>query len=288
MSKKNKKDFSLKRFLILVLLAAILAFVSKVLIAEAYRIPTSSMESTLLAGDYVIVNKLTYGPRTPGVIPFTSIEIPSIKLPMISEIHRNDILIFEYPDIIKHELTEEKSNYVKRCVALPGDTLSIINRKVHVNGKLLNEPSTLHFSRTKSKIFGVPNRSIFPEDSEWNEDNYGPILIPRAGENIHLSPRNISRWVDLIKYENKDSQISITNGKIIGDNIELKTYTFKNNYYFFLGDNRDDSYDSRFWGFVPEEMIIGKPIIIYWSLESQDQSAGFFDSIRWDRIGTTL
>lgn len=274
--------------MLLVLLAALLAFVSKVFIAEAYRIPTSSMESTLLAGDYVIVNKLTYGPRTPNVIPFTNIEIPSIKFPMLSQIHHNDVLIFEYPEIIKHELTEEKSNYVKRCVGLPGDTLSIINRKVHVNGKRLEEPSTLRFSRTKSKIFGVPNHSIFPKNSEWNEDNYGPILIPEEGEEIKLSPRNISRWIDLIKYENKDSRISTKNGKILKDSVELQTYIFRNNYYFFLGDNRDESYDSRFWGFVPEKMIIGKPMIIYWSVALQDSSVGFFDRIRWSRIGTIL
>jgi len=288
MSDQNKKNFSLRRFLLLIILAAALAFFSKLFIAEAYRIPTSSMESTLFAGDYVIVNKLTYGPRTPNVIPFTDIEIPSIKFPMISTIHHNDIIIFEYPNIIKHDLSEEKSNYVKRCVGLPGDTLSIINRRVHVNGKVLKEPPTLRFSRTKSKIFGVPNHSIFPKGSEWNEDNYGPILIPKAGEKIRLSSRNITQWIDLIKFENEDSKIALINGKVIKDGIELQTYTLKKDYYFFLGDNRDESYDSRFWGYVPEEMIIGKPMIIYWSVSLQDTSIGFFDSIRWSRIGTIL
>lgn len=285
---KKKKNFSLKRFLFLVILAAVLAFTSKVFIAEAYRIPTSSMESTLFAGDYVIVNKLLYGPKTPEVIPFTNIQIPSIKFPMISQIERNDVLIFEYPGIINHDFSEQKSNYVKRCVGLPGDTLSIINRKVHINGKVLDEPSTLHFTRSKSKFFGVPNSSIFPHDSEWNEDNYGPILIPKKDLTIKLSPRNISRWIDLIIFENDKSHFEITNGKILQDGVEIDSYTFKNNYYFFLGDNRDESYDSRFWGFVPEQNIIGRPMIIYWSVDLENNSSNFFEKIRWGRIGTLL
>lgn len=288
MPDQKKKNFSLKRFITLILFAASLAFISKVFIAEAYRIPTSSMEATLFAGDYVIVNKITYGPRTPSTIPFSDIEIPVIKFPMMSTIHHNDMLIFEYPDIIKHELNDGKSNYVKRCIGLPGDTLSIINRKVHINGKLLNEPSTLQFSRTKSKIFGVPNHSIFPQDSEWNEDNYGPILVPKKGESVKISPRNISRWIDLIKYENKDSEVNVLHNKLLIDRNEIDSYTFNDNYYFFLGDNRDESYDSRFWGFVPEENIIGKPIIIYWSIENDGNSDSFFDAIRWSRIGTLL
>lgn len=291
MFEQKKKRFSIKRFIFLVLLAAILAFASKIFIAEAYRIPTSSMESTLFAGDYVIVNKLTYGPKTPSIIPFTEIEIPSVKFPMLSNIERNEILIFEYPDIIKHNLTEEKSNYIKRCVALPGDTLSIINRKVHVNGKVVDEPATLHFSRTRSKFFGVPNHSIFPTGSEWNEDNYGPILIPKEGIKIKLSPRNLGRWIDVIKYENSKSEVVQKNGTVYLDGDELYSYTFKNNYYFFLGDNRDESFDSRFWGFVPEHKIIGKPFIIYWSLNHDtdiNDIAKFWNSIRWNRIGTLL
>jgi signal peptidase I len=285
---KKKKNFSLKRFLFLVILAALLAFMSKVFIAEAYRIPTSSMESTLFAGDYVIVNKLFYGPKTPEFIPFTDIRIPSIKLPMIYQIKRNDVLIFEYPQIIEHEFSEIKSNYVKRCVGLPGDTLSIINRKVYINGKVLDEPATLHFTRSKSKFFGVPNSSIFPHDSEWNEDNYGPILIPQKDLKITLSPRNISRWIDLIIFENDESNFEISNGKILQNGVEIDSYTFKYNYYFFLGDNRDESYDSRFWGFVPEQNIIGRPMIIYWSLDTENNSSNFFEKIRWGRIGTLV
>ncbi|HET56643.1 MAG TPA: signal peptidase I [Ignavibacteria bacterium] len=291
MSTKKQKFFSIKRFLLLLVLAVFLAFGSKVFIAEAYRIPTSSMETTLSAGDYVIVNKFTYGPRTPGYLPFTDIKIPSIKFPMISNIERNDVLIFDFPDILKTDFPNGKSNYIKRCIALPGDTLSIINRIVYINGHELPSPSTLHFSRTKSKYLGVPNKFIFPNDSEWNEDNYGPILIPSKGLSINLSPRNFNRWIDLIKYENPGRMIYTESNKLYFDREELITYTFKNNYYFFLGDNRDESFDSRFWGFVPEQNIIGKPFFIYWSVNHNDEITDItklWNSIRWSRIGTII
>lgn len=291
MFKKKQKFFSIKRFLLLLVLAVFLAFGSKVFIAEAYRIPTSSMETTLSAGDYVIVNKLTYGPRTPEYLPFTGIKIPSIKFPIISNIERNDVLIFDFPDILNTDFPNGKSNYIKRCVALPGDTLSIINRIVYVNGHELPPPSTLHFSRTKSKYFGVPNKFIFPNDAEWNEDNYGPILIPRKGLSINLAPRNFKRWVDLIKYENPGRIVYSESNKLYFEGEELTSYTFKNNYYFFLGDNRDESFDSRFWGFVPEQNIIGKPFFIYWSVNHNAEITDIsklWNSIRWSRIGTII
>lgn len=291
MFKKKQKLFSLKRFLILLLFAVILAFGSKVFIAEAYRIPTSSMETTLSAGDYVIVNKFSYGPRTPDYLPFTSIKIPSIKFPMISNIERNDVLIFDFPDILKTDFPNGKSNYIKRCVALPGDTLSIINRKVIVNGKPLDELQTLHFSRTRSKYLGVPNKFIYPHDSEWNEDNYGPLVIPKKGVTVQLSQRNYSRWVDLIIFENREQNITTSSNKIFVDDEEIVSYTFKNNYYFFLGDNRDESFDSRFWGFVPEQNIIGKPFFIYWSVNHNidiTDIVKFWNSIRWSRIGSLI
>lgn len=291
MNEKSKQSFSLRRFLVLLLLAAILAFASKIFIAEAYRIPTSSMETTLFAGDYVIVNKFLYGPKTPNFIPFTEIEIPSIKFPMLSGIDRNDVVIFEFPKIIDFDLPDEKSNYVKRCAALPGDTLSIINRKVYVNGNELDEPKTIHFSRSRSKIFGVPNRAIFPNDSEWNEDNYGPLLIPAIGLTVNISARSINRWLPLIKYENQDLYVYSENQKLFINDEEVTSYTVKENYYFFLGDNRDESYDSRFWGFVPEKNIIGKPFLIYWSVDQKTEITNItklWNSIRWSRIGSLI
>lgn len=291
MSKDKIKSFSSRRFLRLLVLAALLAFISKIFVAEAYRIPTSSMENTLFAGDYVIVNKLFYGPRTPEYLPFTSIEIPSVAFPMSSSIERNEILVFEYPNILKGDLIDDKANYIKRCVALPGDTLTIINRQLFVNGKDLKNPLTIKFSRNKSKLFGVPNQSIFPNDSDWNEDNYGPILIPKEGQAVKLSSRNHQRWFDIIRYENPGAEISIINNDLFFNSEKLSEYEFKNNYYFFLGDNRDESFDSRYWGFVPEEMIIGKPLLVYWSIDQSEGSIkqkSFWEAIRWERIGTKV
>lgn len=249
------------------------------------------MENTLFAGDYVIVNKLFYGPETPEYLPFTSIEIPSITFPMLSTIERNEILVFEYPNIIRDNSIDDKANYIKRCVALPGDTLNIINRQLFVNGKDLKNPLTIKFSRKQSRLFGVPNKLIFPNDSDWNEDNYGPILIPEKGLTIKLSSKNLHRWIDVIKYENADSEITLVNDDLFINSEKVSEYKFQNDYYFFLGDNRDESFDSRYWGFVPEEMIIGKPLLVYWSIEQNEESMrqkSFWESIRWERIGTTI
>lgn len=288
---KEKRTFSIRRFIWLVFLAALLAFTSKVFVAEAFRIPTSSMENTLFSGDYVIVNKLSYGPKTPERIPFTSIEISVVHLPAFSEVERNEILVFEYPNIVPNEISEEKSNYIKRCIGLPGDTVSIISRSLYVNGNQLENPATLKFIRSKSKFLGVPNKSIFPENAEWNEDNYGPILIPKEGATVKINNRNIERWKDIIRFENHDKEVAVENNLIKINSKAISEYQFKRNYYFFLGDNRDESFDSRYWGFVPEENIIGKPIIVYWSVENQVNTKNIetlWNSIRWTRIGTII
>ena len=291
MSKDNKKKFSLRRFIILIFLAALLAFSMKVFVAEAFRIPTSSMENTLFAGDYVVVNKLTYGPRTPKQLPFTTIEIPSFSFPMISNVERNEVLVFEYPNIVEINVSDYKSNYIKRCVGLPGDTLSIINRVLYVNDAELINPVTVKFSRHESKFLGIPNESIFPQNAEWNEDNYGPIVIPRKGQKVQMTKLNMNKWKDIVRYENGDSEIRVTDNIIYLDSEPLEEYEFKNNYYFFLGDNRDESFDSRYWGFVPEDNIIGKPLFVYWSVKNEINTADIeklWNSINWRRIGTII
>lgn len=291
MSKDNKKKFSLRRFIILIFLAALLAFSMKVFVAEAFRIPTSSMENTLFAGDYVVVNKLTYGPNTPKQIPFTTIEIPSFNFPMISDIERNEVMVFEYPNIVEVNISDYKSNYIKRCVGLPGDTLSIINRVLYVNDAELINPVTVKFSRNKSKFLGISNESIFPKDAEWNEDNYGPIVIPKKGQKVQMTELNINKWKDIVRYENSGSDIFVKNNIIYLDSKPLEEYKFKNNYYFFLGDNRDESFDSRYWGFVPEENIIGKPLFVYWSVKNEINTSDIeklWNSINWSRIGTII
>ncbi|MDP3831978.1 MAG: signal peptidase I, partial [Ignavibacteriaceae bacterium] len=116
----------------------------------------------------------------------------------------------------------------------------------------------------------------------WNEDNYGPIVVPKEGAVINLDLYNINEWKNIIDREHGERVISIRDGKIYLKEKVISNYTFKKNYYFMLGDNRDDSLDSRYWGFVPQELIIGRAELIYWSVDNE--SEGLLPSIRWSRI----
>lgn len=288
MHSSKRKSFIWTRPLKLILIAFILAFTAKMFLAEAYKIPSGSMEDTLLAGDFVIVNKIAFGPSTPQYLPFTDIEISTITLPFLTEIERNKIYIFKYPGDQGSLIPGEDKNYIKRCVGLPGDTLRILARKLYVNNEELSSPKTLKFKRKNAKFFGVPNSLIFPQGSEWNEDNYGPIVVPYKGQKIKLNKNNFNRWRDIINRESGNEIVTINDSGVLVNNKHIENYTIQKDYYFFMGDNRDESFDSRFWGFVPKNNIIGKPLIIYWSIDVNNDSAGFFDRIRWNRIGMTI
>jgi signal peptidase I len=187
------------------LIALILALFIRTFIVQAYKIPSGSMIPTLLIGDYLLVNKLAYGIKNPVKDDF----IYFWKFPK-----RQEIVVFTYPQ-------NKKLDFIKRVIGLPGDTVQIVNKKVYVNGKLLNEPY-VQFS----------DPEIYPQEIS-PRDNYGPIKVP---------PEHI----------------------------------------FVLGDNRDQSYDSRFWGFVPVKYLKGKALIIYFSWDSQDFK------IRFNRIGKLI
>jgi len=187
------------------LIALILALFIRAFIVQAYKIPSGSMIPTLLIGDYLLVNKLAYGIKNPVKDDF----IYFWKFPK-----RQEIVVFTYPQ-------NKKLDFIKRVIGLPGDTVQIVNKKVYVNGKLLNEPY-VQFS----------DPEIYPQEIS-PRDNYGPIKVP---------PEHI----------------------------------------FVLGDNRDQSYDSRFWGFVPVKYLKGKALIIYFSWDSQDFK------IRFNRIGKLI
>lgn len=284
----RRRPFTFIRLLKLIVMAFVLAFIAKIFVAEAFKIPSGSMEDTLLAGDFVIVDKIPYGPSTPEYLPFSNIEIPSFSLPKFGAIERNNIYVFRYPGDQGEVFPAEDKNYIKRCVGLPGDTLRILARKLYVNSVQLEPPETAKFLRDKSKFFGTANKLIFPSGAEWNEDNYGPIRIPYKGEEIKLNRNNINRWRDLINRENGADVVSVLGMEVRINNIPAETYTVKNNYYFFMGDNRDESFDSRFWGFVPEQNIIGRPWIIYWSIKNKIGNVSFWDRLRWNRLGTLI
>ncbi len=203
---------------------------------QAFVVPTSSMESTVLVGDHMIVDKLAYAPA--GAI--------SKYLLPYREVHRGDIIVFRWPP-------DPKINYVKRVMGVPGDHLRVQNKEVYLNGKKLTEPYTQHISPSME-----PYRDTFPAEP------FGPV-----------DPRGMTMLAN-----------NVTNGEII---VPPK-------HYFAMGDNRDNSLDSRYWGFVPRENIIGKPFVIFWSYDAPtedlvdfttkhfiDLAQNFFTKTRWNR-----
>jgi len=237
------------------LIALGLALLIKATIIEAYKIPTPSMESTLLAGDFIIGNKFIYGIK----IPFTDIRLPAIREP-----RRGDIIIFRPPHS-PHE------NYVKRCVGMPGDTIQLINKKVYINGVRYPDDE---FAQYLDRVIVPMGRSVGIDPYETARRNLG---ITNDGYRPYQPFRDNSR------------KIVIPEGK-----------------YFMMGDNRDRSLDSRMWGFVEREQILGQALLIHWSWDIHDSNAPavnwrnpatvvsniaynlvhFYERVNWERLGT--
>ena len=251
----------------------------KFFVIEAYRIPTDSMEETLFAGDFLLVNKFVYGARTPRHIPFTTIALPSFSLPALMAPARGDVVIFESP-VWKRKPEEGIVNYVKRCVALPGDTLEIRNHVVFVNGERLAFPAKGRKGKMIPLPGGYQDPRMYPPGAPFNASEYGPLLVPRAGHEVTLDPETLELWRELIRREGHT--VAVQYPLVLIDGAPSKTYRVENNYYFMLGDNRENSLDSRFWGFVPEQLIIGKAMMLYWST---NEPSG---DVRWDRIGMVV
>ncbi len=188
-------------------------------VVQAFQIPSPSMENTLLVGDYLLVNKLTYGGGSFGdhLMPYRRIQ-------------RGDIVVFHYP-------VNPAQHFVKRVIGVPGDRVRLINKQVFVNGTPLREPYA-HFTRPANDLF----RDSFPR------------LDVTAGETPEW-------WLQLRKLV-EDGQLIVPEG-----------------HYFVMGDNRDDSYDSRYWGFVPRGNIIGRPLLIYWSVNDDEGEAAAPSSV---------
>src|SRR5579883_2434700 len=274
-----------RQFIEAVIFALIAAFFLKTFIFEAYRIPSGSMEKTLDVGDFLLVNKFIYGAKTPFTIPLTEISIPHITLPAMREPKRGDVVVFIYPGDRDQLRSAEITNYIKRCVGTPGDVVEVRNKTLYVNGEKFFTPPNMQYLRP----FPIPKDSafgeMFPRGAHWNPDNYGPIRVPKKGDVIQLNDTNFFAWSVFIERAGHDAALR-DNGIYI-DGKPATSYTVQRNYYFMMGDNRDDSEDSRFWGFVPDDNIVGQAMIIYWSWDPDIPFGDLmkkFGSTRWSRI----
>ena len=250
--------------------------VMQIFLFSSFKIPSNSMEPGLIAGDYVLVNKLIPGARLFNV--FASLrgeQVQIVRLPGLREIRRNDVVVFNYPypnNLDRIEMHMMKY-YIKRCLGLPGDSLSIVNGYYRVNG--IFEPVG---NIEGQELFSVQSNKMlkdaglywsFPKDSliSWNVKNFGPLYLPRKGDVIDINRENISIYRKLIEWE--------TGQKL---DPRIVSYTFQKNYYFVAGDRIEDSQDSRYWGLLPEEFIVGKATFIWRSMNPQTRG------VRWDRI----
>lgn len=373
-----------------ILFAIVAATLVHTYFIQPYTIPSSSLEKSLLVGDFLFVSKVHYGARVPmttvaapmvhDTIPIlkkksylfnddiskkktswlNKLQLPYLRFPAFEQIDRNEIVVFNqpadtlldmndfHPDRNYYKPIDKKTNLVKRCVAVAGDSLEVRDGYVYINGvkNELPDRAQLQFSyevelkegqRFNSSIVnllvsryditdgiyplqngnyilpaasenavnqfknhpsvskitrlvepkGERDSSLFPQDPQyqWNKDHFGPIYIPEEGKTIDINLEVLPIYKRLItEYEGNSLRIE---GNQIYINDELATsYTFKQNYYWMMGDNRHNSIDARAWGFVPFDHVVGKPVFIWLSL---DKNKGLFNGkIRSDRMFTTV
>ena len=404
-----------------IVFAVVAATIVHTYFIQPYAIPTPSLERTLRVGDFLLVSKFHYGARIPttaiaapmmhDTVPILKVksylkkpQLPYMRLPGFSSVEKNDLVVFNWPaDTVRQFFVKEagvikpidkKSNYVKRCVGTPGDTLEIIDGFVYINGELLEldhrarpmynhkvyaasgvssrllsqadasdfvriftatalsqeqynalipflmgvnqrEDQTIELytdaegipisvlqeerialkevlkseqlvnlpldkvewlqsqERIDSVIMevspkGTPGYAIFPNhpNYSWNEDNFGPIYLPQSGDIVSLNEETLPLYKRIIEvYEKHD--LKVENNRIYIDGIATDSYQFEKNYYWMMGDNRDHSEDSRSWGYVPEDHILGKPVFLWMSWDNFNKGITKMRP-RWDRFFTTV
>jgi len=281
----TKESHQIRDYAKILAITLLVALFLKFLVIEAFRIPTASMENTLYIGDFVLVNKFIYGAKTPAYLPFTQTPVPFMTLPGLTDPARGDIIIFESP-VWKDDPSSTIVYYVKRCVGLPGDTLRIVDQVLSVNGSILPMPSNAKNEKWIPPSGRHADPRIYPKGAPFTAENYGPVIVPWSGRVVELSIETIDEWRTPV--EREGHMLRVENDSVLIDGIPSESYTVEKDYYFMMGDNRRNSLDSRFWGFVPEDLIIGKAMIVYWSwdeLGKQVSLADWFHAIRWDRIG---
>lgn len=282
--KEPVKDF----FKDLVFVLVAFFFLNSFVLAS-FEVPTGSMENEIMAGDFLFVNKFIYGGTTPRTIPFTNVRIPWFRVPAFRDVHRGDVIVFEFPGQRDEIQSPEFMFYLKRCVALSRDTIQIVNRLLLINGKPAPIPRNMKFNSYRIAPPGYQEPRIFPRGAPWNEDNWGPMVVPAKGDTIELTPDNLERWTTFI--EREGHTVGYDRGRIVVDGVPATRYTVQRNYMFGMGDNRDNSLDSRFWGFIPDENLVGTPMIVYWSWDPDlpiFSIVSKLGSIRLGRVGTLI
>lgn len=278
----------IKEFIESFFFAGIAALFIITFVIQNTRIPTGSMEGTILVGDFVLVNKFIFGSSSARYIPFTEVALPFFTLPSIREPRQNDIVVFEYPgdrdELVARELNV---NYVKRLIGMPGDTIQIIDKVVFINGKESWIPPSIQYLSPYPLSNDKINPRIFPPGKPWNEDNYGPLVIPQIGYEVQLTTQNVEEWRTIIDREYGERVVSVSNGTVTIKGEAVSSYKIKKDYYFMMGDNRDDSADSRFWGFVPRDMVVGQAFIVLFSWDREIPFTQIFKllgSVRLERV----
>ncbi len=353
-----------------ILFAVVVATIIHTYFIQPFTIPTSSLEKTLLVGDFLFVSKVNYGPRVPqtavafpmvhDTIPLAHVksyskfpQIPYMRIPGFTKPKHNDIMVFNWPVDTVYQFfdrsgrradkpLDKKSNYVKRTVGTPGDNLQIKDGIVYINDKILDlgdrakiqyayrittngAPLDINFlikdlhvtdgvqqissdsyvihaltldgaERLKqlSSIKDVTrindqssDSRIFPHNKPWSGDNLGPIHIPSKGDVVALNTETLPMYKAIIKdYEH--NKLEVKGGIIYINDKPSTSYTIQQDYYYMMGDNRHNSEDSRYWGFVPADHIVGTPVFIWMSLDPNVPWGKAFDKIRWDRMFTTV
>lgn len=382
--KPKEKKTRTREWVDAIIFAVVAATIIRVFFIEAYTIPTASMERSLLVGDFLFVSKVNYGariPMTPIAFPFAHHTMPITgtkaywdgvqwkfrRLPGLSDIKRNDVVVFNYPqgdtvaleqqDVDYYQMVraegwaainsrytivsrpvDKRENYIKRCIGIAGDTITMSRGLVSVNGKpeklktsgqisyevtfktpdvnpavfedlgfnisddirgtmtpnvytfngtekMMNAVKKLDFIQSVKEFTAVPGEregDIFPYDKNrnWNVDNFGPIIIPKKGWTVKLDSVTMPLYERSIRIYEGNKLEKSGNGWLINGK-PADSYTFKMDYYWMMGDNRHRSADSRYWGFVPEDHIVGKALFIWMSY---DTNGSFFSKIRWSRL----